>query len=166
MNKRRWMAMMLLAVASLAISACTIAVDRNPDGSLRLEVDLPESTIQEEIAAALDDPLITDLQADLRQGYIFVTAERKRVMIDDTDSLSFRLDLGAKDGRLTAVISEAKINDEPVDEAYVDVWNERLAKRLENAGKRNPDSSLQSVSVSNDALNFTWRVETARSRGE
>ena len=167
MNKRQWMVMMaLLATASLAISACSIAVDRNPDGSLRLEVDLPESTIQEEIAAALDDPLITDLQADLRQGYIFVTAERKRVMIDDTDLLSFRLDLGTKDGHLTAVISDAKINDEPVDEAYVDVWNERLAKRLESAGKRNPDSSLQSVSVSDDALNFIWRVETPRSRGE
>ena len=167
MNKRQWMVMMaLLATASLAISACSIAVDRNPDGSLRLEVDLPESTIQEEIAAALDDPLITDLQADLRPGYIFVTAERKRVMIDDTDLLSFRLDLGTKDGHLTAVISDAKINDEPVDEAYVDVWNERLAKRLESAGKRNPDSSLQSVSVSDDALNFIWRVETPRSRGE
>jgi hypothetical protein len=167
MNKRQWMVMMvLLAVASLAISACSIAVDRNPDGSLRLEVNLPESTIQEEIAAALDDPLITDLQADLRQGYIFVTAERKRVMIDDTDLMSFRLDLGIKDGHLTAVISDAKINDEPVDEAYVDIWNERLAKRLENAGRRNPDSSLQSVSVSDDALNFIWRVETPRSRGE
>jgi hypothetical protein len=167
MNKRQWMVMMvLLATASLAISACSIAVDRNPDGSLRLEVDLPESTIQEEIAAALDDPLITDLQADLRQGYIFVTAERKRVMTDETDMLSFRLDLGTKDGHLTAVISDAKINDEPVDEAYINIWNERLAKRLENAGKRNPDSSLHSVTVSDDALNFIWRVETPRSRGE
>jgi hypothetical protein len=167
MNKKQWMAMVvLLASASLALGACSIAVDRNPDGSLRLEVNLPETTIQEEIAAALDDPLITDLQADLRQGYIYVTAERKRVVGDETDMLTFRLDLGTKEGHLTAVISDAKINDEPVDEAYVGIWNERLAKRLENAGKRNPDSSLQSVSVSDDSLDFIWRVETPRSKGE
>ena len=139
MNKKQWMAMvMLLATASLALGACNIAVDRNPDGSLRLEVNLPESAIQEEIAAALDDPLITDLQADLRQGYIYVTAERKRVVGDETDMLTFRLDLGTKEGHLTAVISDAKINQEAVNEAYVDIWNERLAKRLENAGKQTP----------------------------
>jgi len=167
MNKKQWVAMvMLLANASLALGACSIAVDRNPDGSLRLEVNLPESAIQEEIAAALDDPLITDLQADLRQGYIYVTAERKRVMGDETDMLTFRLDLGTKEGHLTAVISDAKINQEPVNEAYVDIWNERLAKRLENAGKQNPNSSLQSVSVSDDSLDFIWRVETPRSKGE
>jgi len=134
-------------------------------GCLVIEVDLPESTIQEEIAAALNDPLITDLQVDLRQGYIFVTADRKRVLGDETDMLSFRLDLGTHDGHLTAVISDAKINDEPVNEAYVTVWNQRLAQRLEEAAKRNPDSSLQSVSVGDDALNFIWWVETARSRG-
>jgi len=114
----------------------------------------------------LDDPLITDLQADLRHGYIYVTAERKRVVGDETDMLTFRLDLGTKEGHLTAFITDAKINDEPIDEAYVDIWNKRLAKRLENASKRNPDSSLQSVSVSDDSLDFIWRVETPRSKGE
>lgn len=132
----------------------------------KLEVNLPKSAIQEEIAAALDDPLITDLQADLRQGYIYVTAERKRVVGDETDMLTFRLDLGTKEGHLTAVISDAKINQESVNEAYVDIWNERLAKRLENAGKQNPDSSLQSVSISDNSLDFIWRVETPRSKGE
>ena len=167
MKNNRWiLVMVLLATASLAISACSIAVDRNPDGSLRLEVNLPESTIQEEITAALNDPLITDLQVDLRQGYIFVTANRKRVLGDETDLLSFRLDLGTHDGHLTAVISDAKINDEPVNEAYVEVWNQRLAQRLEEAAKRNSDSSLQSVSVGDDALHFIWRIETARSKGE
>ncbi len=86
---------------------------------------------------------------------------------DETDLLSFRLDLGTThDGHLTAVISDAKINDEPVNDAYVTVWNQRLAQRLEEAAKRHPNTSLHSVSVSDDALNFIWRVETPRSRGE
>ena len=46
MNKNQWMAMVtLLATASLVLGACSIAVDRNPDGSLRLEVNLPESDV-------------------------------------------------------------------------------------------------------------------------
>jgi hypothetical protein len=167
MYKKRWIVTMVLAVVVvLAMSACSIALDRNPDGSLRIEIDLPESTIQDEISVALNDPLIEDLQADLRQGYIFVSGERRRVVGDETDTMTFRLDLGTQDGHLTAVVSNAKINEEPVDEAYIAVWNERIANRLESAAKRNPNATLQAVKVTDSALSFTWRIETARSRGE
>ena len=167
MYKKRWIVTMVLAaVAILALSACSINLDRNPDGSLKVEIDLPESTIQDEISMALNDPLIEDLQADLRQGYIFVSGDRRRAIGDEVDAMTFRLDLGTQDGHLTAVVSDAKINDEPVDAAYIAVWNERIAGRLESAAKRNPNATLQSVSVSDDALHFTWRVETARSRGD
>jgi hypothetical protein len=167
MNKKRWIVTIVLtATAVLALSACSIAVDRNPDGSLKIDIDLPESTIQDEISVALNDPLIEDLQADLRQGYIFVSGERRRVIGDETDTMTFRLDLGVKDGHLTAVVSDAKINNEPVDQAYIAVWNERIANRLEGAAKRNPNATLQAVKVTDSALSFTWRIETARSRGE
>ena len=166
MNAKKTNLMMLLIVLSaVLVSACTINVDRNPDGSLRVEVNLPEATIQEEIAAALNDPLIEEVQVDLHDGYISVAAERKRVIVDEVDVLTFRLDLGIAAGHLTATISEAKVNDRPVDEAVVAVWNERIANKLENAGKRNPDATLQSVSIDESALTFLWRVETARSRG-
>ena len=165
MHGRRWTSALGLIVLALFLSACTIGVDRNPDGSLRLEVDLPEATIQDEIEAGLSDPLIQDLQADLRDGYIVVTADRKRVLSDQVDQMSFRLDLGAQNGQLTAAISQAEINGEPVDPAFVSVWNERLAIRLEKAGRRNPDATLQSVTISGDALTFVWRIETERSRG-
>jgi hypothetical protein len=59
-----------------------------------------------------------------------------------------------------------QVNGRPTDTAYVSVWNERLANRLENAGRRNPDATLQSVTVTSDAVEFVWRIETARSRGE
>ena len=166
MNKRNMYGLMvLLALAAFLVSACSINIDRNPDGSLRVEVNLPESTIQEEIAAALDDPLINEVKVDLHEGYISVEAERRRVFGDEVDMLSFRLDLGVADGHLTAAISNAKVNDQPFDQAVVAVWNERIAKKLEDAGKRNPDATLQSLSIDETALHFTWRVETARSKG-
>lgn len=166
MDRKGWVSIALLVLVSLMMSACTIGVDRNPDGSLRVDVSLPETTIQDEIDQALNDPLIQDLTADLREGYIFVTADRKRVQSDVVDQLTFRLDLGAKDGNLTAAVSEVEVNGEPTDPAYVSVWNQRLANRLENAGRRNPDSTLQSVTIAGDEVEFVWRIETARSRGE
>jgi hypothetical protein len=162
--KRSYVMMVLLAISGLIVSACSINIDRNPDGSLRVEVNLPESTIQEEIEAALNDPLINEFTVDLHQGYITTAAERRRVFGDELDMLTFRLDLGITEGHLTATISEAKVNDQPVDDAVVAVWNERIANKLENAGKRNPDASLQSVSIDETALHFLWRVETARSK--
>lgn len=167
MNTRKTYLMMLLVVmGAMLVSACTINVDRNSDGSLRVEVNLPETTIQEEIAAALNDPLINEVQIDLHGGYISVAAERRRVIGDEIDMLTFRLDLGVAREHLTATISEAKVNDQPVDEAVVAVWNERIANKLENAGKRQPDATLQSVTVDETAITLLWRVETARSKGD
>lgn len=166
MNSRKtYLMLLLLVMGALLVSACTINVDRNPDGSLRVEVNLPEATIQDEITAALNDPLIEDVQVDLHEGFISVVAERRRVMVDEVDEITFRLDLGVAQGHLTATISGAKVNDQPVDEAVVAVWNERIANKLENAGKRNPDATLQTVRIDESALTLLWRVETARSRG-
>jgi hypothetical protein len=166
MDRRNWVTLGVLILAGLMLSACTIGINRNPDGSLRVDVNLPQATIQNEIDQGLNDPLIQDLTADLREGYIFVTADRKRVQSNVVDQLTFRLDLGAKEGNLTAVVSDMQVNGRPTDTAYVSVWNERLANRLENAGRRNPDATLQSVTVTSDAVEFVWRIETARSRGE
>jgi hypothetical protein len=167
MKQKTWSQMVLaLSIVGLLISACTIQVDRNPDGSLSLAVEVPESTIQEEIAAALNDPLIQSLEVDLHQGYFSVQADRKRAIGGEMDVLTFRVTLGENDGHLSAVVSEAKLNGEPINDEIVAVWNVRIANNLEQAGKRRPDCTLQSVSVTEDSLSLLWRVETARSRGQ
>jgi hypothetical protein len=79
--------------------------------------------------------------------------------------MSFRLDLGASAGHLTAAISDARLNDIPIDPARVAVWNERIANRLARSGNRNPNSALQTVTVGGETVTMVWRVETARSRG-
>src|SRR3990172_5382442 len=163
MNGRRWASTVGLLIVALFLSGSTIGVAPTPDGSLKFDVNLPEATIQDEISAGLNDPLIQDLQADLRDGYILVSADRKRVLGDQVDRMTFRLDLGAQDGQLTAAISQAEINGEAVDQAFVSVWNQRLANRLEKAGRRNPDATLESVTITADAVHFVWRIETARS---
>jgi hypothetical protein len=165
-SRKLFLAFNLLVVIGLALSACGVNVERNPDGSLKVEANIAAGGLQAEIAAAIADPLMQDFTVDLRNGYIFVSAERKRMNSDVTDTLTFRLGLGVSDGHLAATISETQLNGRPVDEERVAVWNERIGTRLERAGKRNSNSILQAVNIDPDALTMIWRVETARSRGE
>jgi len=158
--------LIIMLVLLVAVSACNINIDRNPDGSLTVESSITEADLQAEITAAIADPLVRDLTADLHDGYISVSAERKRLSSDVTDTLTFRLDLGVGDGHLTATISDAQLNDLPIEEERVALWNQRIATRLERTGRRNPNSTLQAVTISEEALTMTWHVETARSRGD
>jgi hypothetical protein len=155
-----------LLAAVLLTSACTIHIDRNDDGSLRAESQLPEETLQREIKLAIADPQVQELTADLHDGYISVTGVRKRVGSDETDKLTFRLTLGVADGHLTAAISDAVLNDIPIAQERVDKWNERIAENLEKGGQKNPNSTLQAVNVTAEEVTMVWRIETKRSRGE
>lgn len=163
---RSKLGLLLLIVLSFTLSACGLKLERNPDGSLCLETNMTEQSLQTEIDRAIADPLITNFTTDLQNGFVSVRADRKRVDGEIVDTLTFRLDLGVQDGHLSAVISEVQINALPVQEARVAVWNETIATRLERAGKRNPDSTLQEVVVSQDDITMVWRIETAESRGD
>ena len=154
----------LVLMMVLWTTACNVNIDRNADGSLNVEANLTEETIQSELKAAIADPLIEDFSADLRDSYILVSAQRRRLSGDKTDSLGFRLDLGVNNGHLTAAISEAQINGMTIEEERLKLWNERIANRLARAGQRNPNSTLQTVAVTEDSVTMAWRVETGRSR--
>lgn len=163
-NKIHCLPLSLLLLAGLILTACSATLERNPDGSLRLETTMTEDSLQTEITAAIADPLVQDLSVDFQNGSIFVLGERRRLNSKVTDTLAFRLTLGASDGHMTAVISDATLDSIPIDQARVAVWNQRIATRLENAGRRNPNASLQSVVVADQDVTLIWRLETARSR--
>lgn len=153
-------------IASLLLASCGLSLERNPDGSLRLETSMTEESLQDEIDWAIADPLITNFTVDLKDGYVQVTADRKRVGSSVVDTMTFRLTLGAADGHMTAVISDVVLDGFSVEDEHVNVWNQTIATRLERAGKRNANSSLQEVIVREDGFKMVWRIETARSRGE
>ena len=164
MNKRIILIITTVVVAmSLALTACDINIDRNDDGSLTIKSHMTEEALQAQIDLAIADPLIKDFTVEFYSDYAMVSAVRKRVVSDVTDDMSFRLDLGAEDGHLTAEISDAKVNDFPFDSNVVAVWNERLAIKLERDAKRNPNSSLEQVLMDPDGVTMVWRVETAQS---
>jgi hypothetical protein len=153
-----WM-LVVIIVLGLAMGACSGNFEQNPDGSWAVESQTDESSIQEAIDEAIVDPLIKNITVDLREGYIFVTADRERFDGSATDTMTFRLDLGVGEGHLTASVSDVKVNGEPVDEDRVELWNERIANRLERMARRFPNSTLESLSIGGDLLTTVWRVE-------
>ena len=149
-------AVLVLVLAGLA---CALDVNRNEDGSFNLNTEIKESTIQDLVETAISDPLIQSLNVDLREGYIFVSGDRKRPDSEVVDTMSFRVDLGVANGRLSAVVSEAQLDGFPMADSLLTTWNERIAGQLESVGQQSENSSLQSVSISEDAVTLVWRVE-------
>jgi hypothetical protein len=158
-------AMLVIGLGAL-VSACSIDVERNPDGSLTATSVMTEESIQQELELALseNDTQVQSVTADLKDGYIDMAMERERAEGGQIDEITFRVELGVKDEGLTATISDVKVNGEPADDERVEKWSERIAQRLEKAGKRRPNRKLQSVSVTETTLTMVWRIETVRSQ--
>lgn len=149
----------LLGMFALLMSACETNISRNADGSLNIQTKVSQQELQTEINAALADPLITNLNVSLQSGFILVTGQRQRVNDgSQTDTISFRLDLGASDGHLTASISNAQLDGVAIEQNRVDVWNQTIANRIEHLGQRRSNARLQSVSITPDALTMNWLV--------
>jgi hypothetical protein len=164
-NFKLFSLIVLMGLLGALASGCVANISRNADGSLTVETTMTAESLQAEVQAAIADPLVQNLTVQLEQGYISVSGERKRLNSDQTDTLTFRLDLGVSDGHLTATISNALIDGQAVEANRVALWNERIANRLENFGRRRSNSSLQSVTITSQAITMTWHVETARSQG-
>ena len=149
----------LFAVILLFVSACRANISRNQDGSLTIETTISQQELQEAITASIADPLIKELNVSLQSGYVLVTGQRQRLNdASKTDNLTFRLDLGVNNGQLTATISNAQLDGVPVEQNRLDHWNQTIASRLVILGKKNPNSSLESVNVTPEAVSMTWKV--------
>ena len=123
------------------------------------------ASVQQELFYALDDPLMEDFSVELHDAYITAEGTKKRPFRPGTDAISFRLDLGAVDGHLTAEISEATINNFPIPQAITNILNGEIAANLIRDANRDPDNHLESVVITDDGLTLTLRVETDQSRG-
>jgi hypothetical protein len=157
-NTTKKLSILFLAIFFF-VSACRANISRNEDGSLAVETMISQQELQEAITASIADPLIKELNVSLQSGYVLVTGQRQRLNdVSKTDTLTFRLDLGVSNGQLTAVISNAQLDSLPVEQTRVDHWNQTIASRLVILGKKNPNSSLESVNVTPDAVNMTWKV--------
>ena len=163
MFSRRMMFMLVLVMGlSSILSACNWSATRNADGTWTVTANMDETDAQQAIDMALDDPLIKSVQVDFQAGIIAVTANRQSVDGSRTDVITFKVALSVVAGHLGAVVSDALTNGTPMDPAVVSVWNQRIANRLEKAGQRHPDSTLQTVTVTDSSLTMIWNAKNRR----
>ena len=151
--------LILLALLALALSACSLKFEPNPDGSTRMEITLDEAAMQTKIQQSIKDPQVEDFHVELRDGYIEVSGTRQNVQTGNLDSLRYRLDLGAADGHLTAVISQVVINDFPLQPDWLEPWNENIANNLAASGQNDPNSSFEQIVITEDDVLMVWRIE-------
>ena len=149
----------LMALLLLLTSACKANISRNKDGSLTVETTISQQELQDAITAAIADPLVKNITVSLQTGYISVSGERQRLNdAGKMDTLSFRLDLTASNGQLTSSISNAQLDGKPLEQSRIDNWNQTIANRLSKIGQKNPNSTIQSVSITSQAVTMTWNV--------
>jgi len=156
--KTKTLSILLIALVFL-VSGCRANISRNSDGSLSVETTVSQQELQEAINASIADPLIKELNVSLQQGYILVTGQRQRLN-DATkmDRLNFRLDLGVSNGQLTATVSSATLDGKPIEQSRVDHWNQTIASRIVILGKKRPNASIKSVSVTPEAVTMNWSI--------
>ena len=159
MKSKTRLMMGLWLTLTLVISACSLKFESNPDGSTRMEITLDEAAMQTRIQQSIRDPQVREFHVELRDGFIEVSGTRQNAQTGNLDSMSYRLDLGAADGHLTAVISNVVINDFPLQPDWLEPWNEQIAENLAASGQNNPNSSFQSVTITEDNVTMVWRIE-------
>lgn len=149
----------LLIVFLFAISACRANISRNDNGSLTVETTITQLELQNAISAAIADPLIKNITVALQSGYISVSGERQRLNdASKSDILTFRLDLSVNNGELTSSISNAQLDGKPLEQNRVDNWNQTIANRISKLGQKNPNSTLQSITITPNLVTMTWNV--------
>ena len=159
MNKFSKRISILLLTLLFLTSACRANISRNADGSLKVETTVSQQKLQETITASIADPLIKELAVSLQSGYALVSGKRQRLNdASKMDTLSFRLDLSASHGQLTALISNAQLDGIAIEQNRVNNWNQTISNRLANIAKTNKNSTLQSVSITPDIVTMIWNV--------
>lgn len=154
----------LVAIALVA-SACSIDVEANPDGSLTVTSHIEEQRLQQTLDQTIDDPNVEDLTIEFFDGYVMVEGTGLDKNTGKVATTEFRAELSVLDGHLEVEISEALYNGNEIPQWIVEVWNESLARNLEREGRKNPDSTLTSVEVTDTDITMEWHVETEASKG-
>lgn len=167
-NVNRVWLLLVMAVSGLLLSACSINLERNDDGSLTATTNITGEELEQEVESALsyNESQIKNVDLTLQEGYIDVVMERERAATGEIDTITYTMELGVVDGGLVATISDVLVNGQPAAEENVERWSQRIANRLTNYQNNHENRTLESVAVSPANVTMVWHVETRRSQGE
>ena len=153
------MVAVLTALALLA-SACSIDVERNDDGSLRIDGEITAESLAAEFER---DPENNSVDVAIKDGVMLIDVAG----VDENGEYvaNLRVELSADDGTLVVDITEAFYNGWTVPDKIRDEFNKAIAKEIRKAVQENPDATLVSLVADDGKIVTEWRVETEDSKG-
>ena len=151
------MVAVLTALALLA-SACSIDVERNDDGSLRIDGEITADSLATEFER---DPENNSVDVAIKDGVMLIDVAG----VDENGEYvaNLRVELSAGDGTLVVDITEAFYNGWTVPDKIRDEFNKAIAKEIRKAVQENPDAALVSLVADDGKIVTQWRVETEAS---
>ena len=152
----------LFVVLALSVSACNISAERNADGTWTITGHTTEAEVSNLLRDAITNDQVQNVAVQFHNGYMTGSADFTNSSGSHVDTMTFRIDAGVKDQHLDLVLSDVLWNGDPMKDARVTGWNQRLATALERAGQKNPNSSLISVTITENDLTMVWHAEGRR----
>ncbi len=148
---------MVGALAALAVfaSACSIDIERNTDGALRVDSVLTAESFATELER---DPLNNDTDISISDGVMTMTIDG----VEETGEeyvATLVVELGARNGRLVVDITDADYNGYEVPQLIVDAYNKAIERAIRVGAQDDPNTTLVSLTADNDQIVTEWRVE-------
>ncbi len=153
--------LMLAAILglSLVVSACSLNIERNADGSLQIIGEVTAEAMAEEFER---DPENDSVDVKIDDGVMWVDVEGTDESGEHVANL--RVELGAADGEPTVDITEAFYNGWTVPDDITEMYNAAIEREIRKAVRENPDATLESLEADNGKIVTEWRIETQDSK--
>ena len=159
MRSKKTFLMAMVAALALVLSACSVNIERNEDGSLQIDGEITAESLATEFQR---DPENDSVEVAIEDGVMLLDVEG----VDENGEYvaNLRAELSVDDGVLVVDITEAFYNGWTVPEEIRDEFNKEIAKEIKKAVNQNPDATLLSLVADNGKIVTGWRVETKDSK--
>ncbi len=160
MRTKTTKALTALVALALVVSACTLDIERNGDGSLAV------------VGEVTAESMATEFERDPNNDSVEVTIDGGVMWLDVTGTdengdyvANLRVELGASEGAPTVNITEAFYNGWDVPEKIMDKFEREIERELRKAVAQNPKAELLSLTADDGRIVTEWRLETQDSKG-
>jgi hypothetical protein len=158
MNKAK--RIFLIGMMAAILLACGMFdFSRNEDGTFRVETNLTLEMIRAVIDNMDEMSSFVNLQMELRDGHIFMQADSVEYQGITARDVSFHVELGAENGKLSARITNVVVSGNELDDSFFESINQVLAQRLADSVQQDQRAQLESASVSPTGVLLVWRID-------
>lgn len=159
MRQRKILIAAGITALALLASACSINVERNDDGSLRVDAEMTAQALATEFER---EPENDSVKVSIDDGVMLLDVEG--VDEDGEYVANVRAELSVVDGVLAVDVTEAFYNGWTVPDDMRAEFNAELAEDIRKAVEENPDATLISLVANDDKIVTVWRIEAEDSK--